>query len=76
MGAIDRPVVLKQIVSATLATSADARGPQRTCDPHHESPDLRVTPHLQAEKQQGAMFGLEDKQLFTSLPCLKRKACL
>ncbi|KAL3203529.1 hypothetical protein MRX96_011901 [Rhipicephalus microplus] len=53
MGAIDRPTVLKQIVSATLPTSADARGPQRTCDPHHESPDLRVTPHLQAEKEQG-----------------------
>ncbi|KAL3247740.1 hypothetical protein MRX96_056817 [Rhipicephalus microplus] len=28
---------------ATLPTSADAREPQRTCDPHHESPDLRVT---------------------------------
>ncbi|XP_075731961.1 uncharacterized protein LOC142774789 [Rhipicephalus microplus] len=35
MGAIDRPAVLKQIVSATLPTSADARGPQLTCDPHH-----------------------------------------
>ncbi|XP_075736247.1 uncharacterized protein LOC142761716 isoform X2 [Rhipicephalus microplus] len=53
MAAIDRPAVLKQMVSATLPTSADARGPQRTCDPHCESPDLRVTPHLQAEKKQG-----------------------
>ncbi|KAH8033818.1 hypothetical protein HPB51_016537 [Rhipicephalus microplus] len=53
MGAIDRPAVLKRIVSATLPTSADAREPQRTCDPHHESPDPRVTPHLQAEKEQG-----------------------
>ncbi|KAH8009054.1 hypothetical protein HPB51_009728 [Rhipicephalus microplus] len=53
MCAIDQPAVLKQIVSATLPTSADAHGPQRTCHPHHESPDLRVTPHLQAEKEQG-----------------------
>ncbi|XP_075742676.1 uncharacterized protein LOC142796283 [Rhipicephalus microplus] len=53
MGPIDRPAMLKQTVSATLPTSADARGPQRTCDPNHESPDLRVTPHLQAEKEPG-----------------------
>ncbi|KAL3222187.1 hypothetical protein MRX96_028923 [Rhipicephalus microplus] len=56
MGAIYRPAMLKQIVSATLPTSADARGPQRTCDPHHESTDLRVTPHLQAEKEQGPFY--------------------
>ncbi|KAL3221789.1 hypothetical protein MRX96_050180, partial [Rhipicephalus microplus] len=53
MGAIDRPAVLKQIVSVTLPTPAGARGPQQTCDPHHKSPDLRVTPHLQAEQEQG-----------------------
>ncbi|KAL3218543.1 hypothetical protein MRX96_031503, partial [Rhipicephalus microplus] len=80
MGPIERPAMLKQTVSATLPTSADARGPQWTCDPHYESPDLRVTPHLQAEKEPGPCLASrtsscspawpaeEDRQVYSCRP--------